>query len=83
MNMDQHKRADQRKRRQFRIWVAGRLDEGFANGLDGRVEQHDTSEGTALTGDYVDQSHLHGILDHLRRLGVEVIRFEAYRPDHQ
>jgi hypothetical protein len=61
--------------RRFRIWVAGRLGEGFAEGIGG-IKQQDTRRGTTLSGDLIDQSHIHGILDRLRELGVEVLRFE-------
>ena len=64
---------------QFRIWVAGRLGEGFADGFDG-IEQQDVDGVTTLTGNLIDQSHIFGILDRLRHLGVEVRRFETYQP---
>jgi hypothetical protein len=34
-----------------------------------------------LTGRLIDQSHIFGILDRLRHLGIEVRRFETYWPD--
>ena len=61
-------------RREFRIWVDGRLSEKFADGLSG-VDQHDEA-GTVLSGDYVDDAHLQGLLDRLRGLGITVRRFE-------
>ena len=60
----------------FRIWVEGRLNPRFAEGLDG-VEQEDSADGTTLSGALIDQSQLHGILDHLRALGIAVRRFEV------
>ena len=71
-----HKQGDQSR---FRIWVAGRLGEGFADGFDG-IEQQDVDGVTTLTGNLIDQSHIFGVLDRLRHLGVEVRRFETYRP---
>ena len=65
--------------RRFRIWVLGRLDESFGEGLVG-VEQEDLSAGTMLSGTVVDQSQLHGTLDLLRDLGIEVLRFEVDPP---
>ncbi len=62
--------------RRFRIWVDGRLSDGFADGLDG-VEQRDEHDGTVLTGDAVDDAHLQGVLDQLRGLGIGVRRFEV------
>ena len=65
--------------RRFRIWVLGRLDESFGAGLVG-VEQEDLPAGTMLSGTVVDQSQLHGTLDLLRDLGIEVLRFEMDPP---
>ena len=65
--------------RRFRIWVLGRLDESFGEGLVG-VEQEDLPAGTLLSGTVVDQSQLHGTLDLLRNLGIEVLRFEVDPP---
>jgi hypothetical protein len=65
--------------RRFRIWVLGRLDESFGEGLVG-VEQENLPAGTMLSGTVVDQSQLHGTLDLLRDLGIEVLRFEVDPP---
>ncbi len=59
----------------FRIWVDGRLAEHFAESLDG-IEQRDDQSGTVLSGDYLDDAHLSGVLDQLRRMGIRVHRFE-------
>ena len=65
--------------RRFRIWVQGRLDERFAEGLAG-IEQQDVPAGTMLSGELLDQSQLHGTFDLLRSLGIEVLRFEVDPP---
>ena len=62
--------------RRFRIWVVGRLDRGFSEGLDG-IDQEDVPAGTMLSGAVRDQSHLHSTLDLLRDLGIDVLRFEV------
>lgn len=80
--MGQHDQVRQQGVRRYRIWVAGRLGSGFAEGIDG-MEQQDTGGATTLTGDLIDQSHIYGILDRLRQLGVEVLRFETYWPREQ
>jgi hypothetical protein len=67
-----------RGRRRFRIEIDGRLTPGFAESLDG-VDQQDSADGTTLSGEFIDQSQLHGILDHLRGLGIDVRRFEIER----
>ena len=65
--------------RRFRIWVQGGLDQGFCDGLDG-IDQQVVSAGTVLSGALLDQSRLHGTLDLLRDLGIEVLRFEVDPP---
>ena len=76
--MEREKNGHQSTRR-FRIWVQGRLDEGFSEGLDGIV-QEDVSPGTMLSGAMLDQSQLHSTLDLLRSLGIDVLRFEVDPP---
>ena len=65
--------------RRFRIWVQGRLDEGFGGSLAG-IEQQDVPAGTMLSGVLLDQSQLHSTLDLLRSLGIDVLRFEVDPP---
>ena len=65
--------------RRFRIWVQGRLDEGFSDGIAG-LDQEDVAAGTMLSGALLDQSQLHGTLDLLRSLGIDVLRFEVDPP---
>ena len=73
-----HQNGDLATRR-FRIWVVGRLDRRFSGGLAG-IQQEDVPEGTLLSGTALDQSHLHGTLDLLRNLGIDVLRFEVDPP---
>lgn len=77
--MSEHDHQHAEGHRRFRIWVAGRLGEGFAEGI-GAIEQRDAGGVTTLTGDLIDQSQVHGLLDRLRDLGVEVLRFEIDGP---
>ncbi|MEO1059898.1 MAG: hypothetical protein AAFZ07_00665 [Actinomycetota bacterium] len=67
--------AEHASRRELRIWVEGRLSAHFADGVEG-IEQHDDELGTVLCGDYRDEAHAHGVLEHLRGLGVTVRRFD-------
>lgn len=76
--MEQHHQDRPPDRRGFRIWVQGRLDEHFSDGLE-EIEQQEVPSGTVLIGRVLDQSRLHSVLDHLRRLGIEVLRFEVDR----
>ena len=69
----------QPNRRRFSIRVAGRLSADLAEDLGGAAEHHPAG-GSTLTGEFVDQSQIYGILDRLRQLGIEVLRFETYQP---
>ena len=56
----------------YRVVVRGRLSQRLAAGFDGiSVESGDGQ--TTLTGCYLDQAQLHGVLDRLRALGIELV----------
>jgi hypothetical protein len=69
----------QTNRKRFSIRVAGRLGADLAEDLGGATGHHPAG-GTTLTGEFVDQSQIYGILDRLRQLGIEVLQFEIYQP---
>ena len=71
----------QPNRKRFSIRVAGRLSADLAEDLGGAARRH-SAGGTTLTGEFVDQSQIYGILDRLRQLGIEVLRFETFQPNH-
>ncbi|MGI9529995.1 MAG: hypothetical protein ACR2NG_09800 [Acidimicrobiia bacterium] len=77
--MEQKQQGGDLGTRRFRIWVQGRLDEGFTEGLVG-LEQEDVPSGTMLSGAMLDQSQLHSTLELLRNLGIDVLRIEAEAP---
>ncbi len=60
----------------YRIVVHGRLGDAFVDGFDD-MTQTTTASGTVLEGRYVDQSSLHGLLDRLRDLGIEIVSFDT------
>jgi hypothetical protein len=62
--------------RRFSITVRGRLRDGFAETI-GAVEQVDLDGATTLSGELRDQSQLHGMLERLRDLGVDILRFDT------
>jgi hypothetical protein len=62
--------------RRFHISVRGQLRDGFAETI-GAVEQVDLDGTTTLSGELRDQSQLHGMLERLRDLGVDILRFET------
>ncbi len=63
----------------YRIVIRGELDERFAylfNGL-----QLDRSDGTTvLTGSVLDQAQLHGFIERIEELGLELVAVEQMTP---
>ncbi len=61
------------KRTIYEIRIRGRLDEDWVEWFDEMTLAH-TSEGqTVLTGPIPDQAALHGTLDKIRNLNLELI----------
>jgi hypothetical protein len=60
----------------YRIVVKGRLSESFASVFDG-LNVEPLPGRTALEGEFADQSHLYGVLDRLRGLGIELVSVNA------
>jgi len=60
----------------YRIMVAGELSSRFAPAFDGMTVQCAGGE-TAITGVVVDQSQLHGLLDRVGDLGLELVSVNA------
>jgi len=60
---------------EYRIVVRGELDSRFANLFDGmQMEQSDGE--TILTGRVLDQAQLHGFIERLEELGLELLTVE-------
>jgi hypothetical protein len=60
----------------YRIVVAGELSCRFAPAFDGMTVQCGGGQ-TAITGMVVDQSHLHGLLDRVGELGLDLVSVNA------
>lgn len=58
--------------KRYRIVVAGELSYRFAPAFDGMTVQCGGGQ-TAITGMVVDQSHLHGLLDRVGELGLDLV----------
>jgi hypothetical protein len=59
----------------YRIVVRGRLSDRFSSAFAGMtLEQGDRT--TALVGPVADQSHLFGLLERVRSLGLDLVRVE-------
>ena len=57
----------------YEIRVSGHLDANWSEWLDGMAIQHEANGETLLTGSLRDQSALHGVLNCLRDLGVQLM----------
>jgi hypothetical protein len=61
--------------RTYRIVVRSELGERFAAAFEG-MEVTSTEGQTIISGRVVDQSHLHGILDRVGALGLDLVSVE-------
>jgi hypothetical protein len=60
----------------YRIVVRGELSDRYAAAFEGM--QMETKDGrTILTGEVIDDSHLHGILDRIGALGLKLVSLQA------
>jgi hypothetical protein len=59
----------------YRIVVRGRLSERFDSAFAGMTLESDATT-TSLVGSVVDQSHLYGLIEHVRSFGLELISVE-------
>ena len=60
----------------YRIVVRSELSERYAAAFEG-MEMETKSGLTVLTGEVVDQVHLHGILDRIGGLGLEIVSVQS------
>jgi hypothetical protein len=58
--------------KRYRIVIRGRLGEHLAGAFDG-LELESRAGETAMTGTFADQAQLHGMLDRLCDLGIQLI----------
>ena len=61
----------------YRITVRGRLTKRLMSAFDG-LDVKPGIEQTAMVGEIRDQSHLYGVLDLVRELGLDLVSVEAY-----
>jgi hypothetical protein len=62
----------------YRLVVRGTLSPRLASAFDGLVVEPAPGQ-TALSGYFTDQAQLHGVLDRLRALGIELVSVNAVR----
>ena len=56
----------------YRVVVRGRLSQRLTSAFDGLCVESDDGK-TTLSGCYLDQAQLNGLLDRLRALGIELV----------
>ena len=67
----------------YEIRVRGHLDEALATSLPADFSTEFSPAETVLHGEGVDQSALHGVLDQLERLGVELLEIRRLPDDDE
>jgi hypothetical protein len=60
----------------YRIVVRSELSKRYATAFEG-MEMEVKSGRTILTGEVKDQAHLHGILDRINGLGLELVSVQS------
>ena len=70
--MKSHGQQTTHKRRAYRIVVCAELGERFAAAFEG-MKVRSAGGQTVITGEVIDQSHLHGVLDRINDLGLELV----------
>jgi hypothetical protein len=60
----------------YRIVVKGRLSDRFDSAFPGVVLEP-LPGGTALSGEFADETQLYGVLDRLRDFGIELVSVNA------
>ena len=66
----------------YRIVVYGELGDHFAGAFED-MNQATHDGDTVLEGPFADQSHLNGVFDQLRSLGIEIRSFDTDRRGRQ
>jgi hypothetical protein len=66
--------------RRYRIVVAGELSRRFALAFDGMTMRCGNGQ-TVLTGTIVDQAHMHGLLNQLGELGLDLVSLASIEDD--
>jgi hypothetical protein len=60
----------------YRIVVRGELSQRYSTAFEGMTLEAEDGL-TTITGPVVDQAHLHGLLDRVRDLGLELVSVNA------
>lgn len=63
-------------RKVYRIVMRGELSERYASAFEGMEMEAETGR-TVLTGQVIDQTQLHGILDRIGSFGLELVSVQS------
>ena len=80
--MDTPRTQRTRRKNAYRIVVRSELGARFATAFEG-MEVRIGEGRTIITGEVVDQSHLHGILDRINALGLELVSVQPVSDEPQ
>jgi hypothetical protein len=75
-------RTAMEKRAAYRIVVRGELDPRFAHLFNG-MQLEPGGGTTVLTGTVIDQAQLHGFIERIEELGLELLSVDQTSPRHQ
>lgn len=73
--------SDRMHGRPYRLILKGELSEPFGFLFEG-MTMTPCGGTTVLTGIVIDQVHLHGLLEQVQELGLELVSVEALGPDN-
>ena len=65
-----------------KIVVRSELSERYAVAFEDMKMEAGRGQ-TTITGQIVDQSHLHGVLNHINALGLELLSVESSYPEYK
>lgn len=69
-------RPNRRRPTPYRIVVRGELSQRYSTAFDGMSLVAEDGQ-TVITGPVIDQAHLHGLLDRISDLGLELVSVNA------
>ncbi len=81
-HMDTPSTQQTRKNKTYRIVVRAEIGERFAAAFED-MEVSIAEGQTIITGEVIDQSHLHGILNQINALGLELVSVQPVPEDPQ
>jgi hypothetical protein len=66
----------------YRIRIKGHLAAHWADWFSGMTIEHLANGETLIEGPIIDQAALHGMLNHIRDLGLPLLAVDRFEPGH-